>query len=78
MCGSGSTAPLIINSALYEGELLASTPDRFSLLGRSPYGHWLTGWVGPKTSPDACNGEQSLASAGNRTLVIEPMALHTC
>jgi hypothetical protein len=57
-------------SELGRGHAPASSPPR-----RGPSIHWIGGWVGPRAGLDAVEKKKkSLATAGNRTTAVQPVA----
>jgi hypothetical protein len=49
-CGSGSIAEPILSTR--HEMWSASRPGRFTPWGRSPFTHWIGGWVGPRAGLD--------------------------
>jgi hypothetical protein len=62
-------------SALDGDEWSDSRPGRFTPGERVPETHWIGGWVGLRTALDVVDYGKSLASAGNRTLAVQPVAI---
>jgi hypothetical protein len=72
--GSGGIAPPFFTSAL-DGELSASRPGRFTHREIGPGTHWMGGWVGPRADLDTV--KRNICPAGNRTRVVQPVAIPT-
>jgi hypothetical protein len=72
--GSGGIAPLL-SSLTLEGNELSSRPGRFSP-GKSPRPTLGRRLVGPQSQSGRCGEKQFFALAGNRFLVVQPVAHH--
>jgi hypothetical protein len=60
--GSGGIPPPLLTAALDGGEWSPSRPGHFTPKEIAPGVHWIGGWVGPRSSPDAVE-KKNLAPA---------------
>jgi len=64
-----------ITSGLDGDECSASRLDRFTPRDKGPSTHWPGNWLGPRTDFDATAKRKIPATAGNRTPIVQPVAL---
>jgi hypothetical protein len=73
--GSGDIAPQYLISAVDKAEWSASRPGRFTPGERAAGTHLKESWMGTGAGLDSVKKRKTPASAGNRTLAVQPVAL---
>jgi hypothetical protein len=74
VCGIGGIALTFLISALDGGEWSGARHDCLTLGEEALGTHFIGGWLSPESVWTLWKGEKSIASAGNRTLAIQPVA----